>query len=153
MKQRAVGLIKIAVARHTLQLPPGLATRVPIGADIAAAEPAVIGTIMIRTEMPRGVDSALAPPGEAHHRRGRAGGIGTRIDSLLTRFAERFVDIARERFGLFGTFASGFAWIEGRPGRGSWMIRPPDMHHEADEHESDQEELVKYQVRCHNDVS
>src|SRR5262249_10517508 len=153
MQQRAVGLIKIAVARHTLQLPPGLATRVPIGADIAAAEPAVIGTILSRTEMPRGVDRASAPPGKKHHRRGRAGDHGTRIDSLLTRIAEWFVDISRERFGLCGAFASGCAWLEGRLGRGSWMTRPPDMHHEAHQHESDQEELVQQQVRCHNDVS
>src|SRR5262249_48451187 len=119
MQQRAVGLIKIAVARHTLPLPPGLATRVPIGADIAAAEPAVIGTIMSRTEMPRGIDRASAPPGEEHHRRGRGGGLGTRIDSLLTRVAEGLVEICGERFGLCGACASGCAWLEGRPGRGS----------------------------------
>src|SRR5215467_1546127 len=143
MKQRAVSLIKIAVARHTLQLPPGLATRVPIGADIAAAEPAVIGTSMSRTAMPRGVDRASAPPGEKHHRRGRAGGFGTRIDSLLTRVVQWFVEIARARFRLFGACASGCAGLEGRLGRWSGMTRPPDMYHEAHQHESDQEELVQ----------
>jgi len=66
---------------------------------------------MIRTEMLSSVDSASAPPGEEHRRRGRAGGLGTRIDSLLTRFAERLVDISREQFGLFGACASGFAWL------------------------------------------
>jgi hypothetical protein len=146
MKQRAVRLRKIAVARHTRQLPPGLATRVPIGADSAAAEPAVIGTILSRTELPRGVDRASAPPSEEHHWRGRARGLGTRIASVLTRVAERFVEISRERFGLFGACASGYAWLEGRPGRGSWMSRPPDMHHEAHQHESDQA-MVRTKIR------
>ena len=40
------------------------------------------------------------------------------MDSMLTRFAERVVDISRERFGLFGAFASGFAWLEGGRGVG-----------------------------------
>src|SRR5262245_32716654 len=148
-----MGCREIALAGDALQLAPGLAAGMTVRADVAAAKPAVIGTIMIRTEMPPGVDRASAPPGEEHHRRRRAGGRGRRIDSLLTRFAERFVDISRERFGFFGAFASGFTWLEGRPGRGSWMSRPPDMRHEAHQHESDQEELIKYQVRCHNDVS
>ena len=54
--------------------------------------------------------------------------------------------------GLFGACASGFAWLEGRPGRGSWMSRPPDMHDEAHQHECDQEELVKQQIRSHDNV-
>ena len=40
MKERAMRLIKIALARDTLQLPPGLAAGMPIRADVAAAEPA-----------------------------------------------------------------------------------------------------------------
>ena len=32
------------------------------------------------------------------------------------------------------------------------MVGPPDMDHEENQHESDQEELVKQQVRCHDDV-
>jgi hypothetical protein len=87
MKHRAVRLIKVAVARDTLQLPPGLAPGMTIGADVTAAEPAAVRTIRSGTEMPRGVDSASASPGEDHHRRGRAGGLGTQIDSVLTRFA------------------------------------------------------------------
>jgi hypothetical protein len=113
----------------------------------------VIGAILIRTEVLRGVDSASASPSEDHHWRGRAGGFGTRSDSLLTRFAERFVEISRERFGLFGTLASGLLRLEGPGTCGPGRVRPPDMHHEAEQHESDQEELVKEQIRCHNDVS
>jgi hypothetical protein len=138
MKDSAVRLREISIARDTLKLAPGLATGVPIRPDVATAEPTVLGAIVIRTEVLRGVDSASASPGEDHHWRGRAGGLGTRIDSLLTRFAEWFVDISRERFGLFGTFASGLIRLEGpgtcSPGR----VGPPDMHHEADQHESNE---------------
>ena len=77
MKNRAVGFIKKALARHTLQLPPGLAAGMSIGANIAATEPAVIGAIVIRTEVPRGVDRTRTSPGEDHYRRWCAGGMGT----------------------------------------------------------------------------
>ena len=43
MKDRAMGFIEIAVARDALQLAPGLAAGMPIGADVATSEPAVIG--------------------------------------------------------------------------------------------------------------
>jgi hypothetical protein len=59
---------------------------------------------------------------------------------LLTRFAERFVEISRERFGSFGALVAGLVGLEGRR---SWMIRPPDMDHDTDQHESDQQQLVK----------
>ena len=95
MKDRAVGLREIAVARDTLQLAPGLAAGMPIGADVAASEPAVIGAIVIRTEVRQGVDGAPASSGEGEQRRWRAGRLGARIGSLLTGFAERFVDAAR----------------------------------------------------------
>jgi len=110
----------------------------PIGADVATAEPAMIGAILIRTEVPRGVDRAPTSAGEDHHRRGRAGSLGMRIGSLLTRFAERFVDISRERFGLFGALAAGFIGLERHLGCGTSRVRPPDMNKEADQHESDQ---------------
>ena len=62
------------------------------------------------------------------------------------------MDESREGFRLFGALASGLARREERLGRGTWMVRPPDMHEEADQHESDQEELVQQQVRCHDEV-
>jgi hypothetical protein len=131
---KGVGLIEISLTRHTLQLPLGLAARMPIGADVAAAEPAVIGAILIRTEVPRGVDRASASPGEDHHRGWRTGCLGRCIGALLTGLAYRFVDISRERFGLFRAFASGFAWLERRLGWGTWMVRPPDMDEETTQH-------------------
>jgi hypothetical protein len=114
-----------------------------IGTDVAVTEPTVIGAIVIRTEGLGGVDGAPASSGDEHHRRGRAGSLGTRIGSLLTRFAERFVDISRERFGLCGALAAGFVGLEGRLGSGARMVRPPDMEEETKQHQCDQEELVQ----------
>ena len=65
----AVGFIKIALARHTLKLPPGLAAGMAIGADIAQAEPAVVRAIRIGTEMARRINGALAAPVEEDDRR------------------------------------------------------------------------------------
>jgi hypothetical protein len=143
MENRAVGLIEVPLARHTLQLPPGLAARMPIGADVAPAEPPVIGAILLRTEVPRGVDRASASSSEDHHRRWRAGGLRTRINALLTRFAERFVDVSGERFEFFGAFTSRLIRLV-RPGRcGFGRVEPPDVDHEADQDEGNQKDLVK----------
>ena len=58
MKDGAVRLREISIARDTLKLAPGLATGVPIRPDVAASEPTVIGAIVIRTEVLRGGDPA-----------------------------------------------------------------------------------------------
>jgi len=65
MKDRAVGFVVVSVAGDTLQLPPGTATGMPIGAEVAASEPAMVGTIRGWTEVRLGVDSPLASAGEA----------------------------------------------------------------------------------------
>jgi hypothetical protein len=86
MKDGAVSLREISMARDALKLALGLATGMPIGADITPSEPAVIRTIRIGTEVRWGVDSASASSGESEERRWRAGGLGTRIGTLLTSF-------------------------------------------------------------------
>ena len=48
----------------TLKLAPRLAAGVPISADVAASEPAVVGALWIGTEMMLRVDGASAPSGE-----------------------------------------------------------------------------------------
>ena len=70
MKDGAVCFVEIPVARHALQLAPGLATGMPIGTDVATAKPAVIGTIRIGTKVSLGVDGAPAASGEGDHRGG-----------------------------------------------------------------------------------
>ena len=138
MENRAMSFIKISLARDALKLSPSLAAGMPIGANIAAAEPAVIGAILIRTKMPRGVDGAPASAREDDHRRWRARGFGTRIEPLLTGLAQGFMDISGERFGFFGALAAGFVWLERRCRGGARSVGPPDMDEETTQHQSNQ---------------
>jgi hypothetical protein len=62
MKDRAKGLEKIAATGDAQQLPPGPATGMAIGTEIAPAHPAPIGTVWVGAEMHGGVDLAAAPP-------------------------------------------------------------------------------------------
>jgi hypothetical protein len=75
------------------------------------------------------------------------------IGVLLTRVAPWFVEESRERFGFCGAFALGRVRPTGHLGCSTGMVGPPDMHEEADQRESDEEELVKQEVGCHDDVS
>ena len=138
MKNRVMGFGEIAIARDTLQLPPRLAARMPIGAEVAASGPAVVGAIRRWTEVSVRVDTPPATSGEADERRWRAGCLGTSIGALLTRLAERFVDQPRKRFGCCGAGSSGRIRLAGSVRCGPGVVEPPDMDDKADAHESDQ---------------
>jgi len=69
-KDRAVGFVEVSVAGDTLQLPPGTATGIPIGAEVAASEPAMVGTIRSWTEVRLGGARPPASAGEADEGRG-----------------------------------------------------------------------------------
>src|SRR5262249_60867290 len=69
--------------------PPGTATGMAIGAQIAPADPAAIGTVGVRAEVHRGVDLAAAPS-RGHDARGRAcGGLWARVGAVGTGVAVR----------------------------------------------------------------
>jgi hypothetical protein len=51
MKEGAGRLREISTIRDTLPLATGQAAGVPISTDVAASEPAVIGAIVMRTEV------------------------------------------------------------------------------------------------------
>ena len=61
MKERAERLEEIVTTDHTQQLPPGTASGMAIGAEIAPPHPAPIGTVRVRAEMVGGVDYTTAP--------------------------------------------------------------------------------------------
>jgi hypothetical protein len=65
MKARPIGFGEVSVPGDTLKLPPGLATGMSIGAEVAASKPAMGGTSRSRTEGRLGVDSPPASAGEA----------------------------------------------------------------------------------------
>jgi hypothetical protein len=118
------------VARDALKLSTGLAAGMPIGADVAASEPAVVGAIRIGTEVSLGVDSAPASSGEGNQGRGRARRRGAFVGSLLTGLAERFVEESAEGFGLFGAFTPALVGFKGRLRRTGWVVGQPDMDEE-----------------------
>src|SRR5512145_2736391 len=74
MKERAKGFEKIAATDHTQQLPPGTAIGMAIGAEIAPAHPAAIGTVRVRADMVPGVHLALAATGGGEPWRWRSRG-------------------------------------------------------------------------------
>jgi hypothetical protein len=152
MKDRAVSLREIARAGDTLQLAPGLAAGMTIGAQVAASEPAVVGTIRCRTEVRLGVDGAPASSGESDERRGLTGCLGACIGSLLTGLAQRFVNQPGKGPGFLRAFASAFIGCEGRLGLREWHVGQPDMDEEAEEDKSHHEEWVKQRGRYHDAV-
>jgi hypothetical protein len=99
--------------------------------------------------MLKGVDDASASPGEDYYRRWRARRFAAGIGLLLTGLAQRFVDESRKGCGFDGTFASALVGFGGCFGRTGWVVGQADMDEEADQHESDQQELVKQRVGCH----
>ena len=109
MKNRAMMLGKIAVARGAVQLPPGAATGMAIGPQVVQPQPAAIVTIGVRTKVLQGVDGTGTAVRERH-------GIGplrrcwnSLVDLLVTQPTVRLVRQALERFGLGGTLALGLS--------------------------------------------
>ena len=152
MKDRTVGFVEVSAAGDTLQLPPGTTTGMPIGAEVAASEPAIVGTIRGRTEVRLGVDSPLAAAGEANEGRWEVRRLGACCGPLFTGFTKRFMDESRKGLGGWRALAAERGRPAGCLGYGPWSVGPPNVHHEADQHESNQEKLVKQQVRRHDEV-
>jgi hypothetical protein len=69
--------------------------------------------------------------------------------SVNQGLAQWFMDEPSERRRFFGAFAAALMGLEERLRRTGWVAGQPDMDEEADQHESDQQELVKQRVGCH----
>jgi hypothetical protein len=67
VEERAVGLIQISAAKAALELAPGLTTGMAMGAEVAAAEPAPVGTTEGGANVRVDVDRARAASGEGDH--------------------------------------------------------------------------------------
>src|SRR4030095_10716370 len=135
-----------ALARGTVQLPPGAAMGMAIGPQIVHPQPAAIVTLGVGTKVHRGV-----------HGRGASvwwrAGIGPlrggwrRLAGLsLTQGTGRLVRQTRERFGLGRTLALG------RDGRGWCGSRgraspgPGERQHDEEPYDGQQRELVVKQM-------
>jgi hypothetical protein len=102
------------VTGHALQLAPGLAAGRPLGAEMAASEPAVIGAIRLGTAVRVRVDGAPSPSGEGHDGRWRAKRcLGAWIGPLLTGLAAGVVDQAGEGCGFCGACAAVLVGFKG----------------------------------------
>jgi hypothetical protein len=100
-----------------------------IGADIASAHPAMVGTIRLWTEVRVRVDNPSETSGEGNQG-GRARRLGASVGFLLTGLAERFVEESAEGFGLFGAFTPALVGFKGRLRRTGWVVGQPDMDEE-----------------------
>src|SRR5207249_514135 len=98
MKERAERLEQRATTDHTQQLPPGTATGMAIGAEIAPADPAARGTVRVRAEVHRGVDLAAAPPRGHGAWWRRCGGLRAGVTGVLTGVAVRLTGEACKGF-------------------------------------------------------
>jgi hypothetical protein len=143
MEDGAVGLGAIPMAGDTLKLPPRLAAGMPVRAQVAASEPAVIGAILIRTEARLRVNRSTPSSGENQQRWWLPRRLGMCLDTLLTGRTQWFADESSVRLGLFGALAFGFIRLGGRLKWRGWIIAPPDMEHTIDEHQSDEQEVIK----------
>src|SRR5262249_28758715 len=117
VKDRAMGFREIVLAGDVLQLLSGLATGMFIGPVIAPAQPAMVGIIRFWIEVCVGVDSPSATSGITDDRWWEVWRLGLRSGCLFTGCAQRFVEEAREGFGLFHTSASTLMGLGGRCGR------------------------------------
>ena len=100
MAERPERLEKGAAAGNAQQLPPGTATGVAIGAEIAPAHPAPIGTVRVGAAMRGGVDLTVAPS-RGHDARWRgAGCLRVEVAGVRTGVAGRLFREARKGFGL-----------------------------------------------------
>jgi hypothetical protein len=90
-----------------------------------------------------GVDGALAAPREHDDRWRRAWRLGARIETVLTGFTQRLVDVSGERCGFFGALTSRFKGLNRRWRCGPDRVGPPDMDDQADQHEGSEEKLIE----------
>src|SRR5262252_209455 len=105
---------EIAVARRTVELPPGATAGMAVGTQVAQASPTAVVTARTRTEVLRGVNFAGAAVGRWH----RFGRYRTRRFGMygvsLTQGAVRLLRQPLKRFRLVGALTLG---LEGRRGR------------------------------------
>ena len=131
MKNRAEGLEKRAATGDTQQLPPGTTIGMAIGAEIAPADPAAIGTVWVRAEMGGGVDLASSPP-RGHDARGwGVAGLWAKVASVLTGVAVRLFGEALKRCEVAVALAPGWRQCEWCRTYSSPVTWPRIMEQEA----------------------
>src|SRR6266852_1648041 len=113
MQRGAVGFLEIATTAGAMQLAPGTAAGMTVGAEIAEPHPALIRTVRIRAEMLRGID--LARPSPRGHDAGwrTTRQLGSMLVGLLTGGTGGLAGEARKRLWVAGALAR---WHDGLGG-------------------------------------
>jgi len=100
-----------------------LAAGLAIGADIASAHLAMVGTIRLWTEVRVRVDNPSETWGEGNQGEASSAPWGV-VGFLLTGLAERFVAEDGEGVGRYGAFAPALVGFERRLRRTEWFVGP-----------------------------
>src|ERR1043166_176737 len=143
MEDRPVVFREIPLARGALELAPGAAIGMAIGAQIAPPEPAAIATAPMGAEVLRGLHGARPAVCRGHRlgwRRRRRGGL-CRLS--LTQGAWRSLGQASKRFGFLGARASGWLGWHERLVRGSGVVGPQPAEHQEDANQRPEPEWVE----------
>jgi hypothetical protein len=138
MKERAKGFEKIAATGDAQQLPPGTATGMAIGTEIAPADPASIGTVRVRAKVHRGVNLAAAPPRGHHAGWWECGRLWARVAAVLTGVAVWLGGEACKGGGFAAAlwrwgWERGYRWA--RNGGGAW---PYPVEHDTQPQQGNQ---------------
>jgi hypothetical protein len=144
MQERAESLEKVAATNDAQPLPPETATGMALGAQIAPAHPAAIGTGRVGADMACGVDLTPAPArhDDAWWRGCR--GLWARVPGGLTGGAGRLVDEAHKGFRLAAARAPWWRRVSG-----GTVTRPRPLEHEAQPEQGKQHQLGEQESRDH----
>src|SRR6266571_9183319 len=108
MEDRTVVFGEIPLARGALELAPGAAMGMAIGAQIAQPQPAAIATALMGAKVLRGIHGARPAVRRGHRLGWRRRGLVGLCGFSLTQGALRLLGQASKRFGRGGVFASGW---------------------------------------------
>src|SRR5262249_15609617 len=120
-----------------------------IGAEIAPAHPAPIGTVRIGAEVRRGVDLTSSSPRRYKTRGRRRGGVRARVRGVLTGVTVRLGGEACKGVRLAAALWWWGCGLQWRRARGSGVTWPHPLEHDAQPHQGDQHQLVEKELGDH----
>src|SRR5215475_4899931 len=142
MEDRPVVFGEIPLARGALELAPGPAIGMAIGAQIAPPEPAAIATASMGAEVLRGIYGARPAVRRGHRLGWRQRWLVGMGGFSRTQGARRSLGQAGKRFGFLGALASGWRGWHDQLVRGSGVVGPQPAEHQEDAHQRYETELV-----------
>jgi hypothetical protein len=121
----------------------------PIGADVTPAQPAVIGAIIIGTELLPRLDRASASTGARQERWRHTGDLRVGFSGVFTGVAQRFVEESGKGYGLLGAFLDGLDRRDGCQARCGSTSEPRPIQEYAKPQQSEQQKVLVKPVVFH----